>query len=185
MRKILFAINITADGYCSHTDGIVDEELHEYFTGLLRDVDILLYGRKTYELMVPYWPDVARNQSSSKSENEFALLFDSLEKVVFSSSLKQLNDNRSRLARTDILEEVLRLKKQPGKDIAAGSLSIASQLSQHGLIDKYHFVVHPVVAGKGPRLFENLMLKDSISLSFVGSKAFKSGVMALEYEKQT
>ena len=67
MRKVVFAINITTDGYCNHTDMIADDELHEYFTRLLRNASLLLYGRITYQLMVPYWPDVARNQSEDRS----------------------------------------------------------------------------------------------------------------------
>ena len=59
MRKVVFAINITADGYCSHTDMIADEEMHKYFTEVLRNANLLLFGRITYQLMVPYWPDLA------------------------------------------------------------------------------------------------------------------------------
>ena len=65
MRKVVFAINITADGYCNHTDGIADEELHDFYTRLLRNASLLLLGRITYQLMVPYWPDVAKNQSEA------------------------------------------------------------------------------------------------------------------------
>ncbi|HEY4612846.1 MAG TPA: dihydrofolate reductase, partial [Bacteroidota bacterium] len=85
MRNAIFAINITADGYCSHTDMIADDELHKYFTELLHDTDVILFGRKTYELMVPYWPDVAKSLSEDPATNEFARVFDALEKVVFST----------------------------------------------------------------------------------------------------
>jgi dihydrofolate reductase len=184
MRQVVFAINITADGYCGHTDGIADEELHTYFTRLLRDMGLLLYGRTTYQLMVPYWPDVARSQSEPEAINEFARVFDSLEKVVFSTTLKNVDGDNARLARGNPAEEVLALKNQPGKDIGVGSLSIASQLSERGLIDEYRFVVHPVVAGKGPRLFETVKLKDRLLLDFVGSETFRSGVIALHYRKR-
>ena len=153
-------------GICSHTDGIADEELHEYFTRLLRNASLLLFGRITYQLMVPYWPDVARNQSETEATNEFARVFDSLDKVVFSTTLKQVEGNNTRIVRANVAEEVVALKQQPGKDIAVGSLSIASQLSERGLIDEYHFVVHPVVAGKGPRLFETVKPQDRLRLDF-------------------
>ena len=185
MRKVFFAINITADGYCSHTDGIADEELHEYFTTLLRDASLLLFGRTTYQLMVPYWPEIARNQSESKATNEFARVFDALDKVIFSTTLKHLGGNNTRIVRANIAEEVLALKQQPGKDICVGSLSIASQLSARGLIDEYHFVVHPVVAGKGPRLFETVKPQARLLLDFIGSKILHSGVVALHYRKHT
>ena len=66
---------------------IADEEVHEYFTQLMRDVDLLVFGRKTYQLMVPYWPDIAKSQSETKAEIEFARTFDSINKIVFSRSL--------------------------------------------------------------------------------------------------
>lgn len=185
MRKVVFAINITADGYSSHTDGIADEELHEYFTGVLRNASLILLGRTTYHLMVPYWPDVAKNQSQTEAENEFARVFDSLDKVVFSTTLKHVEGNNTRIVRANVAEEVLALREQPGKDICVGSLSIASQLSARGLIDEYHFVVHPVVAGKGPRLFETVKPAESLRLDLIGSKTLQSGVVALHYRKHT
>ncbi len=185
MRKVVFAINITSDGYCSHTDMIADDELHKYFTRLLRNADLLLFGRSTYQLMVPYWPDVARNQSEDEATNEFARVFDSLDKVVFSTTLKHAGGKNTRIVRANVAEEVLALKQQPGKDIRVGSLSIASQLSVRGLIDEYHFVVHPVVAGKGPRLFETVKPQDRLQLDFIDSETFQSGVVALRYRKHT
>ncbi len=183
MRKVVFAINITTDGFCNHTDGIADDELHEYFTRLLRNASLLLYGRITYQLMVPYWPDVAKNQSESGATNEFARVFDSLDKVVFSTTLQHVDGNNTRIVRANVAEEVVALKQQPGKDIFVGGLSIASQLSARGLIDEYRFVVHPVVAGKGPRLFQTVNLQDSLRLDFIGSETFRSGVIALHYRK--
>jgi dihydrofolate reductase len=185
MRKVVFGINITTDGYCSHTDGIADKQLHQYFTKLLRNADLLLYGRITYQLMVPYWPDVAKSQSETEATNEFARVFDSLDMVVFSTTLKHVEGNNTRIVSENIAEEVLALKEQPGKDICVGSLSIASQLSERGLIDEYHFVVHPVVAGKGPRLFETVKLQERLLLDFIGSETFQSGVVALQYRKHT
>ncbi len=185
MRKVVFAINISADGYCGHTDMVPDEELHEYFTRILRDAGVLLFGRTTYQLMVPYWPDVARNQSEAGAILEFARVFNSLDKVVFSTTLRNIDGNNTRIARANIAEEVLALKQQPGKDICIGSLSIASQLSERGLIDEYHFVVHPVVAGKGPRLFETVKPQARLLLDFIGSKTLHSGVVALHYRKHS
>jgi hypothetical protein len=90
-RKVVFAINITADGYCSHTDMIADEELHDFFAGVLRNAGLILFGRITYQLMVPYWPDVARNRSEAGATYEFARVFDSLDKVVFTTTLQRTN----------------------------------------------------------------------------------------------
>ncbi len=185
MRKVVFAINITADGYCSHTDMIANEEMHAYHTEVLRNASVLVFGRVTYQLMVPYWPEVARTQSQNKAENEFARVFDSLDLVVFSRTLNDVEGNKARLLRANVAEEVLALKQQPGKDIAVGGLSIASQLSERGLIDEYHFVVHPVVAGKGPRLFDTVKLQLSLPLDLVGSKVLPGGVVAHHYRKHS
>jgi len=184
MRKVVFAINITADGFCGHTDMIADEEVHKYFTGLLRNASIILYGRITYQLMVPYWPEVAKTQSETEATNEFARAFDSLDKVVFSTTLKNVEGDNTRIVRANVAEEVLALKQQPGKAIGIGSLSIASQLSERGLIDEYQFVVHPVIAGKGPRLFETVKPQDRLQLDFIGSEIFQSGVVTLQYRRQ-
>jgi len=183
VRKVVFGINITADGYCSHTDGIADEELHDFFTGLLRNAGIILFGRITYQLMVPYWPDIAKNQSETGPTKEFARVFDSLDKIVFSTTLKHVEGANTRIVAANVEQEVLLLKQQPGKDISVGSLSIASQLSARGLIDEYHFVVHPVIAGKGPRLFDTVKLQETLRLDFIDLKTLKSGVVALHYRK--
>jgi len=185
MRNVIFAINITADGYCSHTDGIPDDELLEYFSGLLRTIGPTLLGRVTYQLMVPYWPDVARDPSETGASKEFARVFDSLEKVVFSTTLKHVEGSNTRIVRGNPAEVVRTLKQQPGKDISIGSLSLASQLSERGLIDEYHFVVHPVVAGKGPRLFDTVKLQERLLLDLLDSKILKSGVVALHYRKRS
>jgi len=76
-----------------HTKMIGDEEMHEYFTHLMRDVDLLVFGRKTYQLMVPFWPDIAKNHSMTKATNEFADTFDSINKIVFSQSLNSAEGN--------------------------------------------------------------------------------------------
>jgi dihydrofolate reductase len=185
MRKVVFAINITVDGYCNHTDMIADEQMHEYHTRVLRNASVLLFGRITYQLMVPYWPEVAKTQSETEATNEFARVFDSLDKIVFSTTLKHAPGKNTSIARSNVAGEVLALKQQSGKDICVGGLSIASQLSERGLIDEYHFVVHPVVAGKGPRLFETVRPQDRLHLDFVDSEIFQSGVVALHYRRHT
>ena len=179
MRKVIFAINITIDGYCGHETGIADDELHEYFTGLLRESGVEIFGRNTYHLMYPYWHDVAMNQSESKATNEFARTFDSIPKIVFSTTLKSVEWNNTTLLRSNLQEEIVKLKQQPGKTISIGGLNIASQLAQSGLIDEYRFLIQPIVAGKGPRLFES---GKNLTLELIGSKAFRSGVVELHYK---
>lgn len=185
MRKLIFAINLTLDGCCDHTKGIADEEVHEYFTQLMRDVGVLVYGRKTYELMVPFWPDVARNHSGpTKAMNDFAEAFDSNQIIVFSRSLDRAERENTRIVRGDLENEILKLKEEPGKDISTGGVSIPSQLIELGLVDEYIFVVHPVIVGEGRRLFDDVSLPERLQLKLVESKTFKSGTVALRYVKQ-
>ena len=184
MRNVIFAINITLDGCCDHTKMIADEEIHEYFTRLMRDVDLLVFGRKTYQLMVPFWPEVAKNQSMTKASNEFARTFDSINKIVFSRSLASAEDRNTRIVRTNLHDEILKLKQEQGKNILIGGVSIPSQLIELGLVDEYRFVVSPIVAGEGRRLSEGIGLQERLQLTFVESKIFKSGCVALRYLKQ-
>jgi len=183
MRNVIFAINITLDGCCDHTKMIADEEIHEYFTHLMRDVDLLVFGRKTYQLMVPFWPDIAKNQSETKAENEFARTFDSINKVVFSRSLDSAEGN-TRIVRTKPQDEIVRLKQEQGKNILIGGVSVPSQLMELGLVDEYHFVVHPIVVGEGRRLLEGMSPQERLQLKLVESKILKSGCVALRYLKQ-
>lgn len=184
MRKVIFGINITLDGCCDHTKMIADAEAHEYFTQLIRDVDLLVFGRKTYELMVPYWPDMAKNRSESKAENEFAEAFDSKKLLVFSQSLDRAEGKNTRIVRTKPQDEILKLKQEQGKNILVGGVDIPSQLMELGLIDEYHFVVQPIIAGEGRRLLEGVRLPERFQLRLVESRVFKSGCVVLRYLKQ-
>ncbi|TGM01700.1 dihydrofolate reductase family protein [Leptospira jelokensis] len=182
MRKVVFGINASADGFYGHTGMVVDDVLHQYFTDLLRTTDQILYGRITYELMVPFWPDVAKNKSMSKVSNEFAEVFTGLEKILFSHSITKVEDPNTTIAKLPLFETVSKLTKQVGKDICIGSLSVAAQLSEVGLIDEYHFVVHPVIVGSGPKLFDNLPLKQSLFLDLIDTQTLPAGQIALHYQ---
>ena len=184
MRKVIFAINITLDGCVDHTKVIADEEMHEYFTQLMRNVDLLVFGRKTYQLMVPFWPDVSKSHSQTKSENEFADTFDSINKLVFSRSLTSSGDKNTRIVHTKLQDEILTLKQEQGKNILVGGVALPSQLIELGLVDEYHFIVHPIVVGEGRRLLEGISLQERLQLKLVESKVFKSGCIALHYLKQ-
>jgi dihydrofolate reductase len=184
MRNLIFAINITLDGCVDHTKQFADDETHEYFTHLMREVDLQVFGRKTYQLMVPFWPEVARSQSMTKASNEFALAFDSISKIVFSRSLDSAEEKNTKIVRTNLHDEILQLKQEQGKNILVGGVDIPSQLIELGLVDEYRFVVGPIVAGEGRRLLEGVSLPESLQLKLVESKIFKSGCVALRYLKQ-
>lgn len=189
MRKLIYAINVSLDGCCDHTKIIPpDEEDFEYHTQLIRDADLFIYGRKTYELMVPYWPDIAKDNSASKADRDFAQAFESANKVVFSQSLDDADakrgDKNTTIVRTNLRDEILKLKQEPGKNILTGGVSIPSQLIELGLVDEFRFVVAPVLVGEGRRLLEDVSLPEKLRLKLVESKPFKSGFVALRYLKQ-
>ncbi len=188
MRNVIYAINISLDGCCDHTKLVANDETHEYFMQLLRDADLFVYGRKTYQLMVPYWPDVAKDPSASKADRDFAQAFESANKVVFSQSLDDAEakkgDKNARVVRTNLRDEILKLKQEPGKNILAGGVDIPSQLIKLGLVDECRFVVQPILAGEGRRLLEGVNLPEKVQLKLVEIKPFESGCVALRYLKQ-
>ena len=183
MRNLIFAINTTLDGCIDHTKFRPDAETFDYITQLTRDADTFVYGRKTYQLMVPYWPDAAKDPS-----DEFAQAFVAVKQIiVFSQSLdspESAEAEKTRIVRTGLRDEILKLKQEKGKNILTGGITIPSQLAELGLIDEYHIVVHPIVVGEGRKLFEGINLKESLHLKLVESKVFKSGSVLLRYLKQ-
>jgi dihydrofolate reductase len=185
MRKVIFSINLSADGCCDHTKMVGSEDIHEYFAELISGADLLVYGRITYQLMVPYWPEIAKNKSGqTKWANDFAQAFDSVDKLVFSHSLEKVEDKRSTLARGELRDEILTLKQQPGKNILVGGVELSSRLIEFGLVDEFIFVVQPIVVGAGRRLFDGAKLPEKLKLELVDTTVLKSGCVALRYLKK-
>jgi len=178
MSKIIAAINMTIDGYCDHTSGIPDDEIHHHYSELLRSAGIVLYGRITYELM-KFWQPIVTKPTGNKSMDEFAMVIDSVPKIVFSHTLKDVEWETASLAKRDFQEVVLELKQQPGKDIFLGSRSLIVAAMNLNLIDEYQLCVHPVVAGKGLPLFENV--NDRSVLKLIKTKIFGGGAVILYY----
>jgi dihydrofolate reductase len=183
MRNVVYAINISLDGCCDHTKMTGSDEVHEYFAQQLREVDVLAYGRATYQLMFPFWPDVARNRSgTTHAMNEFAEAFTAVKSVVvFSKTLGQMEQGNVRVAAATPEDEIRRLKGEPGKDIMLGGVSIPGQLIERGLVDEFRFLVQPLLVGGGRRLLEGIRLPEKLQLKLVESKALKSGYLALRY----
>lgn len=180
MRKLIFAINVTIDGFADHTAMIADDELHDFFTKFLDDTDAVLYGRKTYQLMESYWPTAADDPNANKSTIEFANKINSVSKIVISKTLHEVSWNNSRIIKDNIIEEVLKLKNRPGKNLAVGSISTASFFINNDLIDEYWLLIHPVILGNGKKLFAGI--NNIIRLELINISRFKSGVVALHYK---
>ena len=182
MRKLIYPINLSLDGCFDHTVTVIDVELLEYYTSLVRDAGQIVYGRKTYEIMVPYWPDIAKNPAGeTKAEVDYAEAFDSVEKIVFSRTLDKVEGKNARLLRTNLEDEILKLKQAPGKYMLVGGVAIPSQLIAAGLVDEFIFVIQPVIAGAGKRLMEGIEMQKKLKLSLIASKTFGSGAMLLHY----
>jgi len=184
MRKLIFGTNISIDGCCDHTKLTGYEDVHTYFTQLMQGAGLLAYGRITYQLMVPFWPEFAKNHSGPPTPvSEFARVFSSVNKVVFSRTLKEVEDKNTKIVSTGIKDEITRLKQEEGKDILLGGVDVPLQLIEFGLVDEFHFVVQPIVAGGGRRLLEAIKLQEKLQLKLVESNTFKSGCVALHYVK--
>lgn len=170
---------MTLDGFCDHTAGLPDEEIHQHYTELLKEGDAILYGRITYQLM-QYWQTLLKNPSGEKSMDDFAMAIDKIPKIVFSHTLKNTDWDSAKLSNQTIEEEVLELKQQSGGAILVGSRSLIIQLMKHNLIDEYQFCVHPVIAGAGLPLFENI--NERTILKLIKTKTFGGGAVILYYE---
>ena len=184
MRKIIFSIPITLDGYIEGPNRelnwvIADDELHDFYSQLLKNADMSLYGRVTYELMVSYWPTAPDDSSIPESMVRFANTLNPMHKVVFSKTLKNVGWN-TKVVDSIIPEEILKMKSEQGKDILlGGGASIAQTFMQHKLIDEFQLLVQPVAIGIGKPLFNGI--HDMLKLNFQWSQAFHSGAIALCY----
>ena len=154
-----------------------------YFRELLEGVDLVIYGRKTYELMVPFWPDIAQTQSMNEASNAFARVFANLKLVVVSQSIERIDNEQTMVIRDNLKEEIIKLKQLPGKAISTGGVALPARLIELGLIDEFHMVVHPVIVGQGRRLFTEMSLPDNVGLKLTASKTLSSGCVALRYER--
>ncbi len=183
MRRLILSINVSLDGFADHTVAVAaDDELHNFFSTLLDTTDIELLGRVTYQLMESYWPRAHEDPNATKGMLDFADKYNAIPKIVFSRTLQRADWNNTRLVKEGMVDEVLKLKKQPGRNISLGGISISQELMKLGLVDEYWLVVQPVLVGKGKRLFDGL--KEKVDLELVDTKTFKSGVVVLHYSNR-
>jgi dihydrofolate reductase len=185
MRKLSVFNHVSLDGYFTDRNGDMswahagsdDPEFSAFMKGNASGGGVLLFGRVTYELMLRYWPTPA----AKKNDPEVAEAMNTLEKIVFSRSLKRVDWNKTRLVQGDLIPEVRELKKGSGKDLVVlGSGSIVAQLAAQGLIDAYQVLVNPVVLGKGRTMFEGV--QHPLALKLTQTRTFKNGKVFLCYE---
>lgn len=182
MGLLTFAINVTLDGCCDHREGIADDELHDHFTQLMDAAGAMLWGRVTYELMESAWPSVARDENAPSATREWARKLEAKPKYVVSASRHDFPWNNTFRLEGELREAVTRLKEKTPQGVLVGSPTLASALHRLGLIDEYRLVVHPVIAGHGPTLFQGL--EPSRRLELVSTERLKAGQVAMHYRRK-
>jgi dihydrofolate reductase len=183
MRPLRYSINVTLDGCCDHREGIADEDLHRHAVENLNRADALLFGRVTYEMMEAAFRPPARTgvrpEWMAEWMEPFARTIDAAKKYVVSSTLDRVDWN-AELVRGDLGTAVQQLKRESGKGLFVGGVTLPLALAELGLIDEYEFVVHPRLVGHGPTLFAGL--SKHIDLRLVSQLEFGSGAVAMRYE---
>jgi dihydrofolate reductase len=200
MRRIVMFNRVTADGYFAGPDGnlnwvVPDPELDRSAAEAIArsDTDTILFGRRTYELFQAFWPHALDDSPTSPDPHnagrrspemrDMAIMLNDTTKLVFSRTLKEVSWKNSRLLHELDPRAIEAMKRQPGKDmIIFGSGSIVSQLTQHGLIDDYHFVVGPILLGSGRPLLSGV--PKSLRLDLLDAKAYPSGNVMLRYAQR-
>lgn len=184
MRRLIYSTGVSLDGFIAGPGGEIDwaapdEELHRFHNQQTQELGAHLCGRRLYETMV-YWETADENPSATPVELEFARIWQALPKVVFSSTLQNVEGNAS-LAREGVAEVLAKLKAQPGKDIAIGGAGLAATAMRQGLIDEYRLFVSPVILGGGTPFFPSI--EDRSDLELVESRTFGSRVVYLRYRR--
>ncbi len=182
MRKVVYSMIVSLDGYIAGPNQdiswhLIDEELHTYFNQPDRSASAHLYGRRLYEVMC-YWETAETNPASAPHELEYARIWQSIPKVVFSRTLTEVGPN-ARLVRENVADEIARLKAQPGKQMFVGGAGLAATCKRLGLIDEYRLYVQPVVLGGGtPFLAPS---ESTVTLKLLDTRAFSNGTALLHY----
>jgi dihydrofolate reductase len=197
-RRIVMFNWVTADGYFAGSDGnldwvVPDEEQAKAAAQDIQNFDTVLFGRRTYELFEGFWryavadasgtvPDPHHPGRRSSEHGAIAIAFNRMTKVVFSITMQDVTWRHARLLRALDPHEIETMKRQPGKDMMVfGSGSIVSQLTQHGLIDEYQFVVCPILLGNGQPLLSGVSKR--LRLDLLEAKPLPSGDVMLRYAR--
>jgi dihydrofolate reductase len=158
-----------------------DEALASYESELQKTVDTVLLGRVNYEGFASYWPQVLLDPASPPGLVEYAQQLNAMRKMVFSKTLSRVEWNNSTLVKEIVPEAITKLKHEPGRDIVIyGSASIVRTLTNLGLIDTYHLLVHPVVLGSGKPLWSDI--RQPMKLQLAHTRTHPSGVVVLSYQ---
>jgi dihydrofolate reductase len=183
MGLLTFSLNITLDGCVDHREGIADDETHAYFTHLMDEGGAMLWGRTTYEMMESYWPAVARGEEDAPPAlREWAIKLDAKPKYVVSSTRSDFPWANSHHLTGDLRTAVRELKDATPDGVLLGSGALATQLDRLDLIDEYVFLLHPMIAGHGPTLFQD-GLPQTRQLELISAQPLSNGSVAMRYRR--
>lgn len=179
MRKVIVSEFLSLDGVMEASEEwqfpYVSDDVAEEIRATIHTAEASLLGRATYEIFAAYWPTQTHNEIGIADK------LNSERKFVVSTTLERAEWNNSTLIRGNIVEEIRKLKQQPGGDIRiVGSATLVQSLMKAGLVDEYRLMIHPIVRGRGKRLFKDGM--DTTALKLVETKSFSSGVVLLRYQ---
>ncbi|OPF64018.1 dihydrofolate reductase family protein [Hydrogenophaga sp. H7] len=184
MGRLTFSINLTLDGCVDHQEGIADEETHAFFTRLMDGCGAMLWGRTTYEMMESYWPAVARGEvEAPPAVREWAVKLEAKPKYVVSSTRKDFPWTHSHHITGDLRTGVQALKAATPDGVLVGSGRLATELDRLDLIDEYQLLVHPRIAGHGPRLHEG-GLPGTRRLELISATPLRCGAVAMHYRRE-
>src|SRR5215203_7365345 len=164
MRPVRYSINVTLDGCCDHRAIPADEDLHHHAVEILNQADALLFGRVTYEMMESAWRPPAPTGARPDWMEPFAQTINAAQKYVVSSTLERVDWNAELVRGEQLGTAVEQLKRESGKGLFVGGVTLPLALAELGLIDEYEFVVHPRLAGHGPTLFAGLSRRVDLKL---------------------
>ncbi len=158
----------------------IDAELHQEFNDRARDLAMFVEGRKTYELMVPYWPELLEDPSASPVEREWAEIYVETPKVVVSNTLTDPGHNTRVIGGDDAIDQLARLRDEVDGTLGVGGSNLATQLLEARLIDELTLYTHPAVLGSGKPLFERVATP--LICDLIEEKAFPNGVVLHRYQ---
>lgn len=183
MRKIIFMIHVSLDGYIAGPNGEMDwinynEEIETYAHSMHARTDTAIYGRVTYEMMAGYWPNVFNDPNATEGDMRHAKWVHDARKIVVSNTLDEVSWHNTSLIKGDFVDAVTKLKQETGKDMwLLGSPTLAQAFLKHHLIDEYRLNINPVILGDGKKLFG----PDPYKFQLADSKIFSGGVVGLTY----
>ncbi|MFD3438457.1 dihydrofolate reductase family protein [Streptomyces sp. NPDC058685] len=184
MRKLIYGMNLSLDGYIAAPGddigwGVPSDELFQFWSDQLQATDLTLYGRKLWQTMSSYWPTGDQQPNATPADIEFAGRWRDMSKVVFSSTIDQVDWN-TRLVTGDAVAEITRLKAEDGGPMDIGGAALAGAAMRAGLIDEYVLATVPVLVGGGTPFFT--ALDSRVNLNLVETRTFPGGVVLTRYE---